>query len=454
MSTTPTNINSATLLMGPTGTGKSSLLATAAEYEWETYGRETWLASCDGGGWPAKVQALVRQGIMRVWRMRLRGEPLETMVRAAAGWWPSRIDPRTGETDPAVKLVRPVTIRYEMYCPDGHLVKAVTVQAQLAPTAVCPTCKKSVDKASMRVEKVITVTQGFESRGAMAFDSLTSAGSWIMAQLEHEKSLGNLRGEEGALGGIIRSGEMSFGSSNRSHYGQAQSRIEQMVLESLSVPGLDLPPLFTALLLETVDEGGLSIRGPKFPGKAKTDEAPQWFGNTLESMKVKNADGHEVFRLYLQEYIDEAGVRHLCKNRGIPGTMPAYLEDPPESALAFSQFNLGVFFRLLDVGVQKAEDQAAAKYPNAPGVPEGMMTFGGAETIPPSTPSPVAALTTPRPAPPKPAAPMPKPQPIAQTLQKVLAAGPPTPRQPARAPVAPPAGAPPPPPSDGAPELS
>lgn len=466
MSTTPTHVNSATLVMGPTGTGKSSLFATLAEYVWETYQLETWLASCDGGGFPAKVQALMRQGIMRVWRMRTRGEPFETCIRASAGWWPSAIDPRTGETAPNVRLVRPVTIRFEMYCPDGHLVKTVAVQAQLTP-APCPTCKKTVDKATMRVERKATVTQGFEKRGAMGVDGLTSALSWMMLHLGDERARGVLKGEEGALGGTITSGEMIFGSNNRSHYGQAQSRAEQMVLESMGVPNLVVPPMFTALLLETVDEGGLNIKGPKLAGKAKTDEAPQWFGNCLETMKVKNSDGAEVYRLYLQEYIDDANTRHLCKNRGIPGTLPPFLEDPPEPALAFTEFNLGKFFKLLDAGVQTAEAQAAEKYPDAPGVPEGMMTFGGTEAVPPSPPPPGAALiAAPRPVPPKPVppatAPTPKPSPIAQTLAQVVqqgppqpqpgpsaapaGGGPPKPRAPARAPVAPPSGA--------APELS
>jgi energy-coupling factor transporter ATP-binding protein EcfA2 len=453
---TPVHVNSATCIVGPTGSGKSSLIATLAEYVYETYQSRLYLATLDGGGFPALVQAYVRQGVIRVWRCRTRGEPFETCMRAAAGWWPAEINPETGETVPNVKLVPPITQEFTARCPDGHVLKVTRVQSALPIQMVCPTCKKNVNRETMLVSKATRVTKGFEERGAMAIDGITSALGWMMIDMAHKRGAGQLKGEEGALGGTISSGEMVLGSNNRAHYGFAQTRGEEMVLNSLSVPNLKVPPIFTALLLETVDEGGLPVKGPKLAGKAKTDEAPAWFGNCLEAMVVKDDHGNDCFRLNLREYVDDAGVRHLCKNRGAPGTMPAYLQDPPDPAQAFSQFNLGVFFRLLDEGVQKTEEAIAQKFSGGAVLPE-RMTFGEEEpAASTSVAAPVGAPASPRPAAPAPVesavagAPAPPPgkapqrpvaAPVAAGGPRPPSGAPPAPRAPARAPVASPAGA-------------
>ena len=49
------------------------------------------------------------------------------------------------------------------------------------------------------------------------------------------------------------------------------------------------------LTMEVDDEGGLSVRGPKIAGRAKTDEAPQWFGNCLETMVIKNEKEQRIY---------------------------------------------------------------------------------------------------------------------------------------------------------------
>ncbi len=58
--------NSATLIFGDTGTGKSSLLATYAEYVWEKFNKITLLYTTDGGGYPTNVEALIHKGIIWV----------------------------------------------------------------------------------------------------------------------------------------------------------------------------------------------------------------------------------------------------------------------------------------------------------------------------------------------------------------------------------------------------
>ena len=79
--------NSATLIFGDTGTGKSALAGTLAEYIFEKFGKITLYYSVDGGGFPTNVEALVNKGIIWLWKLRSRGLAFETCARAAQGYW-------------------------------------------------------------------------------------------------------------------------------------------------------------------------------------------------------------------------------------------------------------------------------------------------------------------------------------------------------------------------------
>ncbi len=385
------HVNSATLVMGVTGAGKSYLLDTLVRYVWETYHKVTLLYSSDGGGFPTRLQASMQRGLVRVFRMRTRDLPdgslsFETCQRSAQGWWPEKINATTGETTPGVRMVPPITEKYDMACPQGHPVKSVPFQSLLTAT-LCPTCRVMTDKSNMRVTKTAHRTKGFEDVGAVCYDGLTSMLSWMMADMSQRAGRLELKGEEGAIGGKIISGDMKFGSNSRGHYGFTQSHAEQLALNSLGIPNLVVPPVFTALTLETDDEGDLRVRGPKLAGRAKTDEAPQWFGNCLEAMVVKSPKDERIYRLCLSEFIDDAGVRHLVKTRADAGSMPAFLEDPPlvvghERETAGTNFNLGVFYTMLAQGLAQslAEIDADPRYQDAPGLPEGMVQVGEGST--------------------------------------------------------------------------
>lgn len=467
-----TQVNSATLIIGQTGSGKSSLAYTMAIYLWETWRKVLYYYNCDGGGFPAKVQEGIALGIIKGFRMRTRDPgdlnlAFETCYRAAQGWWPRRINPATCEVEPGVEMVPPIAKRIQQICPNGHVVKQVIIPQQLTPQQ-CPTCQVLVTQQNQTTRPVLSYSAGFEDRGAVFFDGLTSMLSWEMLELGQRAGRLELGGEEGAIGGKVISGNLKFGGTTRSHVGFAQSRGEELCHLALGIPNLLLPPVFTALTDETTDDGALPIVGPKIAGHAKTGEAGQWVGNCIEAAKIPAETGTGEQRvLFLSEFTDERGRRHLLKHRGAPGTMPAMLADPPNDADPFVKFNLGVFFRSLDEALTAGITQAQQQYPDTPGVVDAVAEFGdGGQAMPAA---PVPATTAPRPAtlqtpapggqvPPTPVVPVaaaaPAPQAAAPKKSRAKAVDPTTPPAvpaPALAPVAAQAGPPTPLPQPQAP---
>lgn len=431
-------VNSATLIMGPTGSGKSFLIATLIPWLWETYQRILRLYLCDGGGLPAEVEKYVALGMIQLFRMRTRdpgdlGLAPETCKRSAQGWWPARIKPATGEVPPGVAMVPPFRKRWVVTCKNDHVVWAAPTAEVAKNPRTCPTCRLQVSMTANlgRVQEEIVTTPGFEKVGAVAYDGLTSMLAWQMIEMGSRHAKGELKGEGSALGGIITSGDLKFAGTNRADVGFAQTRGEEIVHLTLGIPGLVVPPIFTALTHEDVDDRSLNIRGPKISGRAKTDEAGAWVGNCLEAAIIPAEQGSGQQRvLYLDEFIDGANVRHLVKNRAAPGTMPKRLIDPPEDKdhpeLAGTQFNLGLFFSMLGAAMERSIEQGKAQFPDAPGLPEQEeVTYGDQEAITQAVakPAPVAApAPAPKPAPTaakkKPAAPVAVPAPVASVPQE------------------------------------
>lgn len=432
-----TQVNSATGIMGVTGSGKSSLAATLADYLWVNWKKVLLLYSSDGGGFPAEVQARIARGTIRVFRMRTRDLPNgelapETCYRACQMWWPKRIDPRSGEVEPGVEMVPPVAKRWEQYCKNGHLVKSVLSQSLLTP-GPCPQCTPGdnlVTAQNMTVKDVLKANRGFEDVGGVFYDGLSSMLSWIKLELGHRAGRLELKGEEGAIGGKVKSGDMSFGGVTRSHIGFTQDRGEELVNLTLGIQGLMVPPVFTMLTHEDVDDRALAIRGPKIAGRARTDEAPQWFGNMLETMKVEIANQY-TFALQLSEFTDEFGIKHLCKHRGAPGTMPDRLIDPVEGP-PFSEFNLGKFFSMLDAALANRINEIAVQFPDTPGLPEGIVEIGDPVIDRPVAPAGTVTVAT--------AQQLPGPPP--STVSEPGTPGPAVPQAPPQAPRAPQAAKP------------
>lgn len=374
--------NSACLIVGDTGTGKSSLIATLAEKVWKDHKKKTLYYLADGGGYGTQLEVLIERGIVWVWKMRTRGEAFETCAHAAKGYWPKNWNTTTGETSPGCKLLRPIVTKFELYCSCGNLVNTQPVKAAMIGRKTVCKCKALVDTTSPgAVVKEVTIrTPGFEDVGAVAFDGLTSMQQWIMDDLAERAARGTLKGEATGLGGTIISGDFAAGGNNRAHYGFAQSCGEKWILDSTAIPSVVAPPIWTAL-----EERGqmadtkVAVYGPKLAGAAKTSVAPQWVGNCLGLEIYQDKKGRNIHRLHLQEYADKMdSTPHLCKNRSLPGLLPPYLEDLYDedgNIENFKNFNLGTFFDLLDDALHNATIEAKKLYPDAPGLPSG--SIGG-----------------------------------------------------------------------------
>lgn len=388
----PRRIFTATLIIGASGQGKTSLAKTFAEYLWETFHRVLLFYSCDGGAFPTVIQTKIQQGLIRPWRMRTRsGEGLafETCNLASKGYWPRSINPETGECPPAVQLVPPITSVYQVSCEQGHLLKTVPSSSLAFVPTFCPECRVMNTAQMLRTVETVKQTKGFELVGGMFLDGLTSMCGWFMGDMDERRGAGLISGEKSALGGPIYSGSVKFGGNNRADYGFAQTRAYQIVHNSLSVPNLVEGPIFTGLPDEVTEGGGmLPFVGLKLAGSAMTADSLQWFGNALEARIIKSEDAttkdRQIRRLYLSEYVDSENRRHLLKNSG-SGVLPRFIEDPPvdpdrpDKRHFFTGFNLGHFFRMLDKALQDEliEDTRAG----LPGIASAPGDYGEASMV-------------------------------------------------------------------------
>lgn len=388
-------LSTALLVLGVSGSGKTSLLETLAVYLWETKQKVLLLYSWDGGAIPTGVQKRIHQGLIRFWRCRTRsaaGLAIETLALATKGYWPRKINPQTGETDPAVELVSPITTKYTMFCPQGHVIKVVPAASLIKPST-CSVCNKTYAVAEMTTKEAVARTRGFEQVGGVAYDGLTSMTNVIMDDMDRMRGQGHIGGEKSSFGGVIISGDSKFGGNNRADVGFAQTRAQQFVANSLSIPFLDEAPVFTGLSTEGSDKGGLTVIGVDLPGQAALTQAPQWFGNIVEADSLVDDDGKKHFVLHTAPFTDKEGRRHLLKTSSSPWGVPQMLVDPAEDARRpFEQFNLGVLLGLLDEDLRKA---GAEELSGAPGMPDGLMEYGEPAAVETPGGSPVAGLTSP-----------------------------------------------------------
>jgi len=388
-------IFTATLLLGNPGSGKTSLLASFAEYLWETFHRVVLLYSWDGGAIPTNVQRLMKAGLIRFWRARTRsgdGLGLETLYFASKGYWPRAINVETGETTPAVDLTPPVTTLYTVHCSKtGERLAQLPTRSAVGPT-YCAPCKTLHSGAELNVTEETHRTRGFELVGGVAFDGLTSMTNTVLEHMDDARGQGQIGGEKSSFGGVVTSGVVKMGGNNRADVGFGQSRGMRFVNNSLSIPYLVEGPVFTALSMEATDEGGLPIVGAKLPGRAATDEASSWFGNVYEMGKTLDEKGREHFTLFLRPFTDPQGRRHLLKTSASPTGLPDKLIDPIDAP--WSQANLGVVFTLLDTDLRQA---MADEIVGAPGLSNTPAEYGDSFHTTPTPAEPPPAAVAPLP---------------------------------------------------------
>ncbi len=397
--------NSVTLLVGDTGTGKTSLLATYADWVWQKHKKITLLYTSDGGGFGTSIEALIKKGIIWVWKMRTRGHAFETCARASQGYWPAQIDPESGETSPGCTLLPATQTEYTLFCSEGHKVMTKTNRNAFAIGVLCKECKKKVTLKTGTIKEKSQRTAGFENVGGVCLDGLTSMSNWIMQDMAKRAGNLELKGEESALGGRIADGEMFFGGNNRSHYGFAQVRAEEWLNNTTTIPGLVAPPIYTAREEKGTDSTSrLAVYGPKIAGSAKTAEVPSWVGNCLGTCIMTDDKGNPEWRLYLTQYRETDGIPHLCKTRAMPGMMPDFLSDVYGEY--FTVFNLGHFFDLLDSALEQTIKNSDQKYTDAPGLPQSLLSLQPKKEVVPIKNPTVRPVANPVP---KVAKPLPKP---------------------------------------------
>lgn len=371
-------IFTATGIIGPPGSGKTTLFDKFAEYLWETYARILLLYSWDGGAIPNQVQKRMKQGLIRFWRVRTRsgeGLGLETLYAASKGYWPRQIDLEKGETSPAVGLVGPVTASYEVRCPKAHPLRTVPTVALATQPTFCNDCKQMIQVVQLRIAETIKRTKGFEQVGGVGYDGLTSMCDVVMDHMDHARGAGTVGGEKAAFGGVVTSGGLRLGGNNRADVGFAQTRARQLVHNTLGIPYLVEGPVFTGLSDIASDDAGLPIVGMKLPGHAATDQATGWFGNMFEMGRAVDDGGKEHHALYLKPWTDGTGRRHLLKCSATSEGLPAVLIDPlpEEGGKPGSVANLGNVFRLLDEDLRQALTEEVK---DAPGMPSGLVEYG------------------------------------------------------------------------------
>ncbi|MES2959857.1 MAG: hypothetical protein V4792_16830 [Pseudomonadota bacterium] len=379
--------NAATGVYGISGSGKSSLADTAAEFAWAQFHATSLCYMADLGGFGSKRISLVRLGIMRVWDPRNHVNPFETMELCSLGAWPETIDdPETGRAAPDVRLILPRRLRTTLICPQGHHVAVFDNSAELAAAQIpCPTCKVITSMVNGTTTRHVVRHRMFKTVGHRIYDSMTELNDWGMAELGTMSARGQLPiGKEGGsmLGSAdaLRQGVVVYGGGSPAQVGFMQNRTYGWIANIRAIPDQVLPATLTFAVEQGKaddDSGGVPILGPQIAGNARTAKVPRWVGNCLHASREPNDEGNMVHRLWLTTHLDRRDVRaipYLAKHRGIPLDMPDYLEDPwhgdkaTRDALAWSVCSLGVFYGLLQAQLTKLEAADRARYPQAPGL--------------------------------------------------------------------------------------
>lgn len=361
-----------TAVYGVSGSGKSSLADTAAEYVADRFSQGTMCVAVDPGGWGNRRLSLIRAGVMKVYDPRNHINFFETMEALTLGAWPETIsDPDRGYADPNVRLINPRQPLWMTKCPQGHDVARYTTEAEMVAAQVtCPTCSVLVTVQNVQVERAIIRSAMFASVGLRIFDSLTAMNDMgLILELPSMSARGELpiSTREGSKGGsalgsadALRQGTLVIGTGSIAQVGFMQNRTYGWLINIRTIPDQVLGAICTFGVEQSKDDekiGGEMSYGPAVAGRARTAKVPGWVGNCLHATKEPDAEGHVIHRLWLTNHIDPRDtykVPYLAKHRGTPLGMPDMLEDPwhedpaTRAQRAWSGCSLRRFFELLE----------------------------------------------------------------------------------------------------------
>lgn len=279
-------------LYGPSGVGKTSLLATFLTGLHRATGKRGRLYNRDGG--VASIGHLATAGVLDIWDMGETVYPFEALLEASQGAWP------TDPSDPTSKLESATLVRYIAQCEACNVRVYDQDKACTTTHVACSKCKTPVP---VRPRRVFNPANDYAKAniGVVMFEGLTGFSDSLMANMSDRSAKGEKIGEDVAV--RFKDGALDVGGVSRSAYGIAQRRIQRAVDASRNIPGVDYV-IWTA----HKDRGEDDIKrtpvfGPKLTGHAATDDAPRWFGPCMSVTKWPNA-GKDEYRVYLTSYFE------------------------------------------------------------------------------------------------------------------------------------------------------
>jgi energy-coupling factor transporter ATP-binding protein EcfA2 len=368
----PLNTSASMLIYGDSGAGKTTQLTIAALWVAKRYGKRSLYFGLDEGGHPDLMQELIDRGIVRICRLRTMDPSGKlklaagVMQYASLGYWPERV--AKDGTVLSTKMISGTSSVWILLCPAGHEVQRGETKQELKP-AKCPTCAVLVEHGNGRVREERRQIRHLEGVGAVFYDSITGGCDWCKDEQDAMAAAGLLGGGDGGRGGgktTIISGPqgsaVTFGNSGWGGYGFVQARVRAWATAAATIPGLVIPPIWTARAMRVTPENQRPEVGPALIGQAQTKNAPAWYGNTLNAAVVEGEH-----RLYLREWVEpdgKDGTVHKCKVRTLPDTMPDYLSDK-EGQRRFEGCSVATFFDMVI-----AARAAASAYVDEWGIPE------------------------------------------------------------------------------------
>lgn len=259
------------VIYGESDTRKTTQLGSFARYIYEKTGKETLLASFDGGGY-ASLTPLISAGIISVFRPGT-GLPFPMLRAMSMGMWPvNPEEPSLGALD-----FRPV---------DWKRFGAIAIEG---------------------------------------LSSISSVGMGHLAdkQIKTGEDATNPFTQRLVVNGVVEN--MTFAGNSRAHFGFVQKQIHGTVISMGALPCEYV--MFTALESRTEEDDRTTVYGPQIAGKKATASVPSWVGDCIhaqaypvkKTVRIKDTTDPKGLREIEQEFWENE-VRFHFRSHPDPGT--------------------------------------------------------------------------------------------------------------------------------------